>query len=330
MMHKVWFLLLPGFFLVDVIGMIAVFKAASALRRTRSNVGSYATRLISLTGGPVLSSSGIALSTCVSPRQLAGRANSLVITGQLASASAAYGATNAQRLYGWISRSQKHLSRCAVLGAKALLPLMPHIPDIQPIQPRARPARQAPHGFHVKRLRPNTFRSRRCGWRALEPGQGLDLALSWVEVDKGTKFADSLALRLPKLRSRRYGTRRYRSEQAEHPPLDARITALHRWILGHLCEKLSVPVLAQQVHMSVRSFARYYERKTGLTPGRGVQQLRLETACRLIETSTLPLKSIAAQCGYGSQEVMRRAFLRSLKMTPLEYRQRRKAMSNAG
>ena len=326
-MHKVWFLLLPGFFLVDVIGMIAVFKAASALRRTRNSVGNYAPRLTSPTGGTVISSSGITLSTCALPRQFAGRANSLVITGQLALASAPYGVTNAQRLHEWLSKSQKHLSRCAVLGAKALLPLMP---DIPPMQPRTRSTRQTPPGVPGARLRPNTFRARRHGWRALEPGQGVDLALSWVEDDRGTKFADSLASRLPELRSRRYGTRRFRIEQVEHPPLDGRIAALHHWILAHLHEQLSVPALAQQVHMSVRSFARFYERETGVTPGRGVQQLRVDTACRLIETSTLPLKSIAAQCGYGSQEVMRRAFLRSLNTTPLEYRQRRKAMRNAG
>lgn len=81
-------------------------------------------------------------------------------------------------------------------------------------------------------------------------------------------------------------------------------------------------MLAQQIHMSARSFARFYRRATGVTPGRGVQQIRLEMACRLIEKSTRPLKTIAAECGYGSQEVMRRVFLRSLRMTPIEYRRR--------
>jgi transcriptional regulator GlxA family with amidase domain len=103
---------------------------------------------------------------------------------------------------------------------------------------------------------------------------------------------------------------------------------LHLWIATHLREKLSVARLAQEVYMSARSFARFYGHATGLTPGRGVQQIRLDTACRLIETSTRPLKAIAAQCGYGSQEVMRRVFLRSLGMTPLEYRRRHAMMKS--
>ena len=82
--------------------------------------------------------------------------------------------------------------------------------------------------------------------------------------------------------------------------------------------------------MSTRSFARFYERATGLSPGRGVQQIRLDTARRLLETTTRPLKAIAAQCGYGSQEVMRRAFVRDLQMTPREYRRRHAGMKAAG
>jgi transcriptional regulator GlxA family with amidase domain len=82
--------------------------------------------------------------------------------------------------------------------------------------------------------------------------------------------------------------------------------------------------------MSTRSFARFYERSTGLSPGRGVQQLRLDAARRLLETSALPLKTIAGQCGYGSQEVMRRAFVRDLQMTPREYRRRLATMKGAG
>jgi transcriptional regulator GlxA family with amidase domain len=80
--------------------------------------------------------------------------------------------------------------------------------------------------------------------------------------------------------------------------------------------------LAALALVSLRTFSRFYKRATGLTPARGVEQIRLDAACRMIETSVRPLKAIAAQCGYRSQEVMRRAFVRNLQMSALEYRRR--------
>ncbi|SOE06357.1 Transcriptional regulator GlxA family, contains an amidase domain and an AraC-type DNA-binding HTH domain [Variovorax sp. YR752] len=322
-MHKVWLLLFPGFPLVDVSGMLAVFEAANALRRNGSDSADYGVRLISAAGDPVLSSSGVALSAGALPHQLAGRANTLVIAGEPEAASAAQAPLSMQRLREWLSNSRRHLSRCAMLGAKALL----LVPDLRRVRRRKRPAPPAPPYARMERSAPFAARVAMRGWRIIEPGQGVDLALSWVEEDRGTGFADTIASRLPEPRSRRYGMKRYRSVLIEQPAHDARITELHLWIATHLREKLSVARLAQEVHMSARSFARFYKRETGLTPGRGVQQIRLDTACRLIETSTRPLKAIAAQCGYRSREVMRRVFLRSLQMTPCEYR-RRHAMAS--
>lgn len=318
-MHKVWFLLLPGFPLVDVSGMLAVFEAASALRRKGNNIADYRVRLASAAGGPVFSSSGVALSTAAPPHRLRGSANTLVVSGAPDAASAPDGPASVQCLHEWLTRSRRHLSRCAMLGTRALLPL---VPEIRSVPRRERRAPLDPPRVRRESSTPFSARVATRGWRVVEPGQGVDLALSWVEEDRGAEFADSLASRLPEPRSRRYGMKRYRRVPVKQSFVDARIVKLHLWIATHLHEKLSVARLAQEVHMSARSFARFYRRETGLTPGRGVQQIRLDTACRLIETSTRPLKAIAAQCGYGSREVMRRVFLRNLQMTPREYRRR--------
>lgn len=324
-MHKVWLLLLPGFLLLDVVRMLAVFKAANAsLRRTRNKLAGYDVRLASAAGGQTLSSSGVALSTSALPRRLAGRASTLFISGEPDPGAA--GAAGVQRLREWLSRNRRRLKRCAVLGAKALLPLAP---DVRVVRQQGR---AAPPALRRRGQGPDPFMActKTRGWRVIEPGQGADLALSWIEEDRGAAFVETLASRMPGPRGRRCGLPRHRRRPVEPPAPDARISALHRWIALHLQEKLSVARLAQEVHMSTRSFARFYERATGLSPGRGVQQIRLDTARRLLETSTRPLKAIAAQCGYGSQEVMRRAFVRDLQMTPREYRRRHAAMKAAG
>jgi len=80
--------------------------------------------------------------------------------------------------------------------------------------------------------------------------------------------------------------------------------------------------LAERAHMSPRHFARCFRREVGITPARYVLGLRLEAARRMLEETHKPLEHVAEQCGFGSTETMRRWFLRALKVTPWDYRQR--------
>ena len=74
--------------------------------------------------------------------------------------------------------------------------------------------------------------------------------------------------------------------------------------------------------MSERSFSRRYAETTGTTPARAVEKLRVEAARMMLSDTKLPVKRIAARCGFGSEETMRRSFLRNLSATPQDYRAR--------
>jgi len=65
-----------------------------------------------------------------------------------------------------------------------------------------------------------------------------------------------------------------------------------------------------------------------MTPARFVQRMRLEGARRRLEESEEGVKAIAAQCGFGSAESMRRAFLRTLRVAPSAYRSHFSEASN--
>ena len=103
---------------------------------------------------------------------------------------------------------------------------------------------------------------------------------------------------------------------------DDRFGALHEWIGKHLAADISLPVLADRAGMSERSFSRHYAEATGVTPARAVEQLRVEAARRLLSETKLPIKRISQRCGFGSEETMRRSFLRLLAATPQDYRTR--------
>jgi transcriptional regulator GlxA family with amidase domain len=81
-------------------------------------------------------------------------------------------------------------------------------------------------------------------------------------------------------------------------------------------------LIAAEAGMSERSFVRHYRHATGDTPARTVERLRVEAARRLLGDTRLPLKRIAARCGFGSEETMRRSFLRLLRTNPQAYRER--------
>jgi AraC-like DNA-binding protein len=47
-----------------------------------------------------------------------------------------------------------------------------------------------------------------------------------------------------------------------------------------------------------------------------IERLRMEAARRLLSETRTPVKRIAQRCGFGSEETMRRSFLRLLSVTP--------------
>jgi transcriptional regulator GlxA family with amidase domain len=102
---------------------------------------------------------------------------------------------------------------------------------------------------------------------------------------------------------------------------DVRFERLHAWIADNIRSELSVGALADAASMSLRNFIRHYRQATGTTPARAVERIRVEAARQMLERG-LPVKRVAARCGFGSEETMRRSFLRLLGVTPQAYRER--------
>lgn len=151
---------------------------------------------------------------------------------------------------------------------------------------------------------------------------GMDLALAFVEEDLGRDAALTIARWLV-LFLHRPGNQSQFSVQLSAQFADRAILRdLQHWMADHPDADLSVEAMADRVGMSPRNFARRFHREVGVTPGRYVERLRLEAARRRLEESDDPVEWIAAACGYGTAETMRRGFVRSLTVAPTEYRRR--------
>lgn len=149
----------------------------------------------------------------------------------------------------------------------------------------------------------------------------VDLALAMVEEDHGRSIALRIAKQLILFLKRPGGQSQFsvhlETQVAEIGP----IRDIHEWILDNIAGDLSIEALAARAGMSSRNFARLFKRETDMTPGDYVEATRVEVARRMIEEGSIPLKRVASLCGFTDQNGLRRAFMRRIDVTPVEYRE---------
>ncbi len=166
-------------------------------------------------------------------------------------------------------------------------------------------------------------------WTSAGVTAAIDLALALVEEDVGRSLALGVARHLVMFLKRPGGQAQFSTVLSLQGAED-RFGALHSWMAGRLTDDLSLPALARKAGMSERSFSRRYAESTGITPARAVERLRVEAARRLLSDTRQPVKRIAARCGFGSEETLRRSFVRLLAATPQDYRANSAVESVAG
>jgi len=149
---------------------------------------------------------------------------------------------------------------------------------------------------------------------------GIDLALAWVEEDCGAGLAHEAARELVLFLRRPGGQPQVSVSLASQASEMTSIRELQIWIAEHLERRLSVEDLSDRMAMSVRNFERVFTREVGTTPSQYVLQMRVEAARRQLERTEKGLKQVASAAGFGSVDVMRRAFVRLLGITPRRYR----------
>ncbi len=160
-------------------------------------------------------------------------------------------------------------------------------------------------------------------WTSAGVTAGIDLALAMVAEDLGRGSALSLARSLVAYVVRPGGQSQFSTALSRQTSdRSDRFGKLHAWMLDNLDKDLRVEVLAERSNMSPRNFARLYAAQTGMTPAKAVEGMRTEAARLLLEESDFSVGRIARLCGFGDDERMRRAFIRTLGVPPQDYRQR--------
>jgi transcriptional regulator GlxA family with amidase domain len=150
---------------------------------------------------------------------------------------------------------------------------------------------------------------------------GIDLALALVEEDHGADVALQVARELVLFLRRPGGQTQFSSALKLSAAPTGPLRELQAWLLEHLDQPLAVEALAKEAAMSPRNFARVFRRDLGVTPARFIERLRVEAARRRLEEGSESMDEVAARCGFGTADSLRRSFARVLGTRPKDYRQ---------
>jgi transcriptional regulator GlxA family with amidase domain len=146
--------------------------------------------------------------------------------------------------------------------------------------------------------------------------------LALVEADHGHAVAMTVAKALVLFLRRSGGQAQFSQMLRRQEGEPARLRDLSAFILEHLDEPLRLEDLADHVGMSLRTLTRWCRHELGESPAALVRRVRIEEAQRLLEQTSLPLKTIAARAGLGDASTLWRTFTRYLGITPGDYRAR--------
>ncbi|CAI6083126.1 helix-turn-helix transcriptional regulator [Cohnella sp. JJ-181] len=90
---------------------------------------------------------------------------------------------------------------------------------------------------------------------------------------------------------------------------------------GHYAEDLTLDRLADVAGMTRTHVCKMFARNAGMTPIEYLRNRRMEKAAELLRQSGLPVKDIAARCGYPSVGYFGKVFLKVTGMQPTAFRE---------
>jgi len=311
MTRTIGVLIFPDFQVLDAAGPIGAFEIAA-----RHAPGAYRLRLLSMQGGEVFSSAGVAMMTQAADD--AALDTVLAVGGE---------GTPAQdlRTLAWLQAAAGRARRTASVCSGAYLLAAAGLLDGRRATTHWNRSADFARRFPKVRLEPDRIFVRDGEvWTSAGITAGIDLALAMIGDDLGEDVARATAQQLV-VYHRRPGGQSQFSALVEMGGGGGRFARLLDWMRGRLAEPLGVQRLADEAAMSPRNFARAFAAETGMTPARAVERLRLETARERVEASAEPIDAVARQTGFGDPERMRRAFIRAFGQPPQALRRAARA-----
>lgn len=318
-MHTIVIIAYEGAQVLDVTGPAAVFAEAAEFQ----DAPPYRIVIASIPGGPITTSSGIALSTVPLENVKADGIDTVLVPGASPRALRAalddgllrergLAAASIARRVGSICTGAFILASWGLLDGRHAATHWSATAELARLFPAVH---VDPHAIYVEDSGI---------WTSAGVSTGIDMALALVEQDLGQKMASDIARRLV-LQMRRPGHQSQFSAMLDAQ--DGPYAALAEWASDHLSEDLSLEALAQHAGQAPRTFHRRFTAAIGMSPAAFIERLRLDRARALLDLGRTP-KQVALEAGFGSLDRLGRAFRREYDLTPSLYRALHQSGSN--
>lgn len=110
-----------------------------------------------------------------------------------------------------------------------------------------------------------------------------------------------------------------RTASWHQPELVQKYAQIIDYIKIHLADELNLTQIAEEVGYSVPYLSKLFKNFTGITIMTYINQLRLEQALHLMQTTNKNLLDISFEVGFPNVKSFRKSFKNELEMTPKEY-----------
>jgi len=316
MTRKVLIVGFPGVQGLDLVGPFEVFTSASLAVSGQGKEG-YQPVVASVDGRPVTTETGLTFAAVELPDP-SEPVDTLILPG----GRGVHAARQDPRVIDWVVAAAPQARRVVTVCTGAFLAAQAGLLD---------GCRATTHWAYTDQLArefpeidvdpdPIFVRSSATVWTAAGVSAGIDLALALVEDDHGTEVAQTVARWLVLYLRRPGGQTQFAAPvwvaRAKREPIRAVQDAVESEPGG----AHSIDELARRAAMSPRHFTRVFTDEVGEAPGAYVERVRTEAARRQLEQTDDTVVAIAAHCGFGTAETMRRNFIRRIGVSPDQYR----------
>jgi transcriptional regulator GlxA family with amidase domain len=303
---------------LDAVGPHEVFSGARRAAESLGRAGGYRVTVASPGGGTVRAESGLVLGTAPLP-DVGERIDTLVLAG----GSGANAAAADDALLNWVGAVAPRCRRVATVCSGAFIGAAAGLLDGRRVTTHwARAAElRATHPRLTVDPDPIYIRDGRV-WSSAGVTAGIDLSLALVQDDLGVDVAQTIARWLVMFLHRPGGQTQFASPVWVPRAERTTVRAVQDLVEAAPGGDHRLPMLAAAAAMSVRHFTRVFTAEVGESPSRFVERTRVEAARRELETTSDTLDVVAARCGLGSAETLRRVVQRHLGVAPDAYRRR--------
>jgi len=316
-MRTIFFVVYPGFELLDLSGPLSVFATCNAML----DAPRYDLKTLSATPGLVASGAGLSVHTDALEEADIDHRSTLLVVG--ANRTPLMTAVQNRPLVSWLAKHFTHAERYGSICSGTFLLQAAGALDGKTVTTHWAGCEQLSAGAAGVTVLNEAlyYTDGRC-WTSAGVTTGIDMALEMLKRDQGKAVMDRVAKYLVVYSQRPGKQSQFAQIQNMKQNEEDAFSELIVWLRAHIDRPIKIAEMADHMCMSERSFQRKFSRSFGVSPSRFFERMRMEHARDFL----LPKQGVeltAQALGYRSVAAFRSSFAKHFGLTPSTSKQLR-------